>query len=208
MPVSIPAGTKFEAIKPTTNVNRRSALVNANDLTYTIEDIAAAAGGGGFTITNNYIPRGNALGSIVDSNLYQDDQGFGTGLFGDFAGGIGLTTSGANLLTLIADPLGGYSSVYIGDIFGSLVSTFGLAIDSNPLSSGVYLYTNGINLLSFSPPTGNYDFGGVTTRFGISDADIPTSSIFFTPDLLVSISGTDYIKVNVGGTSYKIALVP
>ncbi len=36
MPVSIPAGTKFEAIKPTTNVNRRSALVNANDLTYTI----------------------------------------------------------------------------------------------------------------------------------------------------------------------------
>jgi hypothetical protein len=45
MPVSIPAGTKFEAIKPTTNVNRRSALVNANDLTYTIEDIAAVAGG-------------------------------------------------------------------------------------------------------------------------------------------------------------------
>ena len=45
MPVTIPAGTKFEAIKSTTNVNRRSALVNANDLTYTIEDIAAAAGG-------------------------------------------------------------------------------------------------------------------------------------------------------------------
>lgn len=45
MPVSIPAGTKFEAIKSTTNVNRRSALVNAQDLTYTIEDIAAAAGG-------------------------------------------------------------------------------------------------------------------------------------------------------------------
>ena len=44
MPVNIPAGTKFEAIKPTTNVNRRSALVNANDLTYTIEDIAAAGG--------------------------------------------------------------------------------------------------------------------------------------------------------------------
>ena len=45
MPVTIPAGTRFEAIKPTTDVNRRSALVNAQDLTYTIEDIAAAAGG-------------------------------------------------------------------------------------------------------------------------------------------------------------------
>lgn len=45
MPVTIPAGTKFEAIKSTINVNRRSALVNANDLTYTIEDIAASAGG-------------------------------------------------------------------------------------------------------------------------------------------------------------------
>lgn len=44
MPVNIPAGTKFEAIKPTTVVNRRSALVNSNDQTFTIEDIAASAG--------------------------------------------------------------------------------------------------------------------------------------------------------------------
>ena len=45
MPVSIPAGTKFEGISPSTDVNRRSALVNANQQVFTIEDIAAVAGG-------------------------------------------------------------------------------------------------------------------------------------------------------------------
>ena len=45
MPVNIPAGTKFEAIKPSTVVNRRSALVNSNDQTFTIEDFATSVGG-------------------------------------------------------------------------------------------------------------------------------------------------------------------
>jgi hypothetical protein len=208
MPVSIPAGTKFEAIKPTTNVNRRSALVNANDLTYTIEDIAAAAGGT-FPITNNYIPKANSAGSIVDSDLYQDDQGFGTGLFGDFSGGIGLTSqSGINLLTALVDTIGGSSYAYIGDTFGSSGPSWGLTIESNPLNPSVSINTNGISVLYCYPDSGQYEFGGLTSRFGIINGDLPQASLYITPDLVTNVSGTEYIKVLINGVSYKIELIP
>lgn len=208
MPVTIPAGTKFEAIKPTTNVNRRSALVNAQDLTYTIEDIAAAAGGT-FPITNNYIPKANSSGSIVDSNLYQDDQGFGTGLFGDFSGGIGLTSqSGSNLLTAITDNIGGYSYAYIGDTFGALVPAFGLEINSNVLGPSVKMLTNGINVLEFYTNSGAYQFGGLSSRFGIINGDMPQASLYITPDLVTNVAGTEYIKVLHNGIYYKIELIP
>jgi hypothetical protein len=41
----IQSGTKFAAIAPSTDVDRRSSLVNTKSLEYTIEDIAAAVGG-------------------------------------------------------------------------------------------------------------------------------------------------------------------
>ena len=41
----IQSGTKFAAIAPSVDVERRSALVNSTALEYTIEDIAAAVGG-------------------------------------------------------------------------------------------------------------------------------------------------------------------
>ena len=53
-----------------------------------------------------------------------------------------------------------------------------------------------------------YNFGGTTTRIGLSFADTPSSAISVSPDLVVNIAGTDYIKVDVGGTPYNIALVP
>jgi hypothetical protein len=43
----IPSGTRFEAIPVGTPINLRSALVNETDPSYTIEDLAAAIGGGG-----------------------------------------------------------------------------------------------------------------------------------------------------------------
>ena len=208
MPVIIPAGTKFEAIKSTTNVNRRSALVNANDLTYTIEDIAASAGGT-FPITNNYRPKANAAGSIVDSNLFQDDLGFGNGLFGNLPGGLGLTSSSiANLLTILTDDLGGYSYLYLGDTSSALVPAFGISINSNALNPSVDISTNGINVLTFFPDSGQYDIGGLTTRFGIVNGDTPQASLYLTPDVVTNVGGTDYIKVIIGGVLYKIALVP
>jgi len=209
MPVTIPAGTKFEAIKPSTVVNRRSALVNANDQTFTIEDIAqSVGGGGGFTITNNYIPKGDASGSIVDSDLYQDDQGFGTGLFGNLDGGIGITSqTGGNLLTILTDTLGGYSYLYLGDCFGTLGNSFGISIDSNPAAPFVSINTDGISVLLFNVFSGSYDFGGNTTRLGITAADTPTSAVSVSSDLIVNIAGTNYIKVDVNGTAYNIALV-
>ena len=41
----IQAGTRFAAIAPSVDVERRSALVNTTALDYTIEDIAAAVSG-------------------------------------------------------------------------------------------------------------------------------------------------------------------
>jgi hypothetical protein len=42
---TVPAGTIFSAIKPGTNVDKRSALINRNTLEYTIEDIASSVSG-------------------------------------------------------------------------------------------------------------------------------------------------------------------
>jgi hypothetical protein len=210
MPVTIPAGTKFEAIKPTTDVNRRSALVNANDPVFTIEDIAqTVGGGGGFTITNNYIPKGDASGSIVDSNLYQGDQGYGTTLEGQFVGGINILTQPfANLFTVVNDTVGGYNYFILGDTSGALGPNWGISLDSTPFNSGLSVNTYGVNILDFNVTVGVYNFGGATTKIGLSFADTPSSAISVSPDLVVNIAGTDYIKVDVGGTAYNIALVP
>jgi hypothetical protein len=211
MPVTIPAGTKFEAIKPTTNVNRRSALVNANDPVFTIEDIAqtVGGGGGGFTITNNYIPRGDASGSIVDSNLYQGDQGYGTTLEGQFVGGINILTQPfTNLFTVVNDTVSGFNFVALGDNSGTLGPLWGFIIDSNPFSPTVSISTNGNNVLYFFPSSGQYEIGGSTSRFGMVNGDTPQSAMYFTPDLVTNVGGTDYIKVIINGTAYKIELVP
>jgi hypothetical protein len=53
-----------------------------------------------------------------------------------------------------------------------------------------------------------YKFGGTTTKFGIINADLPQSSLSVSTDLVVDISGTKYIKVDVGGAVYNIELVP
>lgn len=45
----IPAGTRFEAIPTNTKINLRSTQVNNGDPSYTIEDLAAAIGGGGLS---------------------------------------------------------------------------------------------------------------------------------------------------------------
>lgn len=209
MPVTIPAGTKFEAIKPSTVVNRRSALVNANDQTFTIEDIAQTVGGGGFTITNNYIPRGDASGSIVDSNLYQGDQGYGTTLEGQFVGGISILTQPfVNLFTVVNDTISGYNFASLGDISGALGPGWGISIDSSNFNSSLNVSAYGVNILDFNLTAGVYNFGGATTRIGLSFADTTSSAIYVSPDLVVNIAGTDYIKVDVGGTAYNIALVP
>jgi hypothetical protein len=209
MPVNIPAGTKFEAIKPTTNVNRRSALVNSNDPTFTIEDFAQTVSAGlTFPITLNYIPMADALGGLVDSNLYQNDFGYGTGLFGDFIGGIGLSSSGTNLISAIIDSISGYSSIYIGDVFGALGPSFGISIQSVPIGSSLNLNTKGVNVFSCFVDSGAYDFGGIYTRFGIVNGDTPSPSLFVSNDLVTNIGGIEYIKVIYNGTPYKIQLIP
>jgi len=208
MPVSIPAGTKFEAIKPTTNVNRRSALVNANDLTYTIEDIAAAAGGT-FPITNNYITKANSAGSIVNSSLYEAIYPSGVNLNGNYNEGINFTCQSSTNLLQVYNDLSGTSYAYIGDIFGNLGPSWGISFDCSTAGSEfLYFYMNGTSRLGFDVFTGTYDFGGVTTRLGIINADVPQCSLSVSTDLVVNIGGTNYIKVDVNGTTYKIELVP
>jgi hypothetical protein len=207
MPVSIPAGTKFEAIKPTTNVNRRSALVNANDLTYTIEDIAAAAGGT-FPITNNYIPKANNVGSIIDSNLYELAGVSGDSLNGSYDGGLYINyQSSVPLLNIFGSAISN-SYISIGDIFGAAGPSWGISLESSALTNGFLVYTNGISILEFYPDFGTYNFGGLSTRFGILNADGVNSSLSVSTDLVVDILGTKYIKVDVNGTIYNIALVP
>ena len=207
MPVSIPAGTKFEAIKPTTNVNRRSALVNANDLTYTIEDIAAAAGGASFTISNNYIPKGNSAGSIVDSSLYEAVDPFNNKtLSGTYNYGISILT-GPGINLFVIDGTSKY--MYAGDIFGFGGPSWGISFDCSSLGNEfLYFYMDGISRLGFDVFSGTYDFGGATTRFGILNADGVNSSLSVSADLVVDILGTKYIKVDVNGTVYNIELVP
>jgi hypothetical protein len=207
MPVIIPAGTKFEAIKSTTNVNRRSALVNANDLTYTIEDIAASAGGS-FPITNNYIPKANNVGSIVDSSLYEAVGYYGNGLNGNYDGGISLYYQSSVPLLNIYGSSVLTSSVDIGDVYSSAGPAWGISLASSALTTFLNIYTNGVNILSFNSNSGQYEFGGVTTRFGITNADVSQTSLFVSPDLVVDILGTKYIKVLVNGVYYNIELVP
>jgi hypothetical protein len=207
MPVIIPAGTKFEAIKSTTNVNRRSALVNANDLTYTIEDIAASAGGS-FPITNNYIPKANNVGSIVDSSLYEAVGFYGNSLNGNYDGGISLYYQSSVPLLNIYGSSVLTSSVDIGDVYSSAGPAWGISLASSALTTFLNIYTNGVNILSFNSNSGQYEFGGVTTRFGITNADVSQTSLFVSPDLVVDILGTKYIKVLVNGVYYNIELVP
>jgi hypothetical protein len=209
MPVTIPAGTKFEAIKSTTNVNRRSALVNANDLTYTIDDIAATVGGNvTFPITNNYIPKADNAGGIIDSNLYEAVGYYGNGLNGNYDGGISLYYQSSVPLLNIYGTSVLTSSVDIGDVYGSVGPSWGISLASSALTTYLNIYTNGVNILSFNSNSGQYDFGGVTTRFGITNGDLPQASLFVTNDLVVDILGTKYIKVLVNGAYYNIALVP
>lgn len=207
MPVTIPAGTKFEAIKPTTVVNRRSALVNANDQTFTIEDIVAAAGGGTptFPISNNVFPRANSSGNLVGSSLIQYNGAIGFGLAGSFEDGISFDGGGANLLTVSNDPANPYAN--IGDTNGNNGPAWGLYIDGTAFPY-INISANNISHLFFTPFNGSYQIGGSTTRFGIKNGDLPQSSLFVSTDLVTNVAGTNYIKVDVGGVVYKIELVP
>ena len=207
MPVTIPAGTKFEAIKPTTNVNRRSALVNANDLTYTIEDIAAAAGGGTptFPISNNRFPKANSSGNLVGSALSEFNGAIGFGIAGSYEDGIWFDGGGANLISISNDPAGQFAN--IGDTNGNNGPAWGIYMDGTAFPY-IIISANNISHLSFTPFNGSYQIGGSTTRFGIKNGDLPQSSLLVSPDLVTNVAGTNYIKVDVGGVVYKIALVP
>jgi hypothetical protein len=209
MPLTIPTGTKFEAIKPTTNVNRRSALVNANDLTYTIDDIAATVGGNvTFPITNNYIPKADNAGGIVDSSLYESVGFYGNSLNGNYDGGLYLYyQSSVPLLNIFGSSVN-TSSVDIGDVYSSAGPAWGISLASSVLNPSLNIYTNGVNVLSFFSNSGQYEFGGVTSRFGITNGDLPQASLFVTNDLVVDVLGTKYIKVLFNGAVYKIELVP
>ena len=210
MPVIIPAGTKFEAIKPTTVVNRRSALVNSNDQTFTIEDFAQTVGGGTFPITLNTIPKGTALGSLVNSSLSELTGLGGTNLTGNYNAGLYFTyDSSSNLLNIYGETGNANSYAYIGDIFGNSGPSWGISLDnSSPGGEFLSLYLGGVSRLEFDCFSGMYNFGGSITKFGIKNADVSQASLSVTSDLVTNISGTDYIKVDVNGTPYKIQLIP
>ena len=209
MPVTIPAGTKFEAIKPTTDVNRRSALVNANDPVFTIEDIAqTVGGGGGFPITNNYIPKASA-GSLVDSSLLETTGLGGANLAGNYNNGLYFTYQSSAVLFSASGDSGNINAyAHIGDVFGSSGPEWGINIDGSVAFPYLNIALAGTSVLFFDIISGAYSFGGATTKIGLSFADTPSSAISVSPDLVVKIAGTDYIKVDVGGTAYNIALVP
>lgn len=210
MPVNIPAGTKFEAIKPTTVVNRRSALVNSNDQTFTIEDFAQTVGGGTFPITLNTIPKANALGSLVNSGLSELTGIGGTNLTGNYDAGLYFTyNSSCTLINIYGENGNTNSYAYIGDVFGSAGPSWGISLD-NSISGSEFLnlYLGGVSRLEFDCLTSTYKFGGAITKFGIINADVSQASLSVTPDLVVNVSGTDYIKVDVNGVIYKIELVP
>lgn len=210
MPVNIPAGTKFEAIKPSTVVNRRSALVNSNDQTFTIEDFAQTVGGGTFPITLNTIPKANALGSLVNSGLSELTGIGGTNLTGNYDAGLYFTyNSSCTLINIYGENGNANSYAYIGDVFGSGGPSWGISLD-NSISGSEFLnlYLGGVSRLEFDCLMSTYKFGGAITKFGIINADVSQASLSVTPDLVVNVSGTDYIKVDVNGVLYKIELVP
>lgn len=209
MPVNIPAGTKFEAIKPSTVVNRRSALVNSNDQTFTIEDFAQTVGGGTFPITLNTIPKANALGSLVNSGLSELTGIGGTNLTGNYDAGIYFTyQSSSNLLNIYGETGNTNAYAIIGDVYGNSGPSWGINMDGSVGFSYLQINLAGTSVLFFDYLSAAYSFGGAITKFGIINADVSQASLSVTPDLVVNVSGTDYIKVDVNGVIYKIELVP
>jgi hypothetical protein len=91
-------------------------------------------------------------------------------------------------------------------VYGGL--PFGLQISDDPAFTYAQILLNGNAVLNFIPSMAEYKFGGTTTKFGIINADLPQSSLSVSTDLVVDISGTKYIKVDVGGAVYNIELVP
>jgi hypothetical protein len=80
--------------------------------------------------------------------------------------------------------------------------------NSSPGGEFLSLYLGGVSRLEFDCFSGMYNFGGSITKFGIKNADVSQASLSVTSDLVTNISGTDYIKVDVNGTLYKIQLIP
>jgi hypothetical protein len=81
----IPAGTRFEAIPTGTPINLRSAQVNDADPSYTIEDLAAAIGGGGGLEGDSFLyveansgselSNGSVLLSVVQQAAFTEPYG-------------------------------------------------------------------------------------------------------------------------------------
>lgn len=201
---TIPAGTKFEAIKPSTVVNRRSALINANDETYTIADFASTIGQSiTFPLTPEYFPKADINGALVDSGLYEVISLGNIYLTGNYDGGIGFTSSGGSNLFSCNN---NNKIAQIGDVNGFNGTPFGIDISSN--FGLVSIITNGVTVLSFDQILGDYQVGGTTSKFGLKNADTLTASLLATSDLITNVAGTDYIKIHIGGIDYKIELVP
>jgi len=209
MPVSIPAGTKFEAIKPTTVVNRRSALVNSNDQTFTIEDIVAAAGGGTFPITNNYIPKANALGSLVNSSLSELTGLGGSSLGGNYNNGLYFTYQSSSVLFSASGDAGNINAyAHIGDVFGSSGPAWGINVDGSTGFPYLSILLSGTTVLHLDYINGDYQIGGSTSRFGIKDADTAHPTLQVSPDMIQNILGINYLLIDISGTVYKIQLIP
>jgi hypothetical protein len=138
MPVTIPAGTKFEAIKSTINVNRRSALVNANDLTYTIEDIAASAGGAKAAqveITQAEILNASGfLKVLVPSVTNKILIPISLAVYRKPGGTSYTLSNSVRLHTIIgssSSSLGGTADAAFGSTQGSLALTYALSLNNN-----------------------------------------------------------------------------
>jgi hypothetical protein len=99
----IPSGTIFAAIAPNTDVDKKSALINEKSLTYTIEDIAAAAGGD--LDLSEYL-------KIVDAeDTYQPISGMSSYLTSADAMGIYQTIAGMSSYLTSADAMGIYQPI-------------------------------------------------------------------------------------------------
>lgn len=101
----IPSGTIFAAIAPNTDVDKKSALINEKSLTYTIEDIAAAAGGD--LDLSEYL-------KIVDAaSTYQTLSGMSSYLTSADAMGIYQPISGMSSYLTTANAASTYQSKFI-----------------------------------------------------------------------------------------------
>lgn len=202
---TIPAGTKFEAIKPSTVVNRRSALINANDETYTIADFASTIGATiTFPLTFEYFPKADNSGSLVNSGLYETIISGDVYLTGDYNGGLNFTSASGSSLIICDNNAA--KTLKLADVNGFNGIPFGIDISGN--LGLVNIVTNGISVLSFDQIFGDYQIGGTATRFGLQNADTLTASLKATSDLMTNIAGIDYLKINIGGIDYKIQLIP